>query len=58
MEKLTPYKFREAKISYVLYPFERVRTYKEGIHYPLERLQKSTGKRESCRITLRSHEKR
>ena len=37
MAKVIPQKVSEAKVSYVLYPFDRAKTSKEGHHYPLNK---------------------
>lgn len=34
MAKVIPQKVSEAKVSYVLYPFDRATTSKEGLHCP------------------------
>ena len=58
MAKVIPPKVSEAKVSYVLYPFDRATTSKEGLHSPLKKVKKkkkSAGEREGCRSASRSH---
>ena len=40
MAKVIPQKVSEAKVSYVLYPFDRAKTSKEGHHSPLKKVKK------------------
>lgn len=39
MAKVIPQKVSEAKVSYVLYPFDRATTSKEGLHSPLKEVK-------------------
>lgn len=54
MAKVIPQKVSEAKVSYVLYPFDRATTSKA---FPFEKSKKkkSAGEREGCRSASRSH---
>lgn len=44
MAKVIPQKVREVKVLYVLYPFDRATTSKEGLHSPLKEVKKKLGK--------------
>lgn len=46
MAKVIPQKVSEAKVSYVLYPFDRATTSKEGLHSPLKEVKKEKSARE------------
>ena len=41
MAKVIPRKVREVKVLYVLYPFDRATTSKEGLHSPLKEVKKN-----------------
>ena len=43
MAKVIPRKVREVKVLYVLYPFDRATTSKEGLYSPLKEVKKSEG---------------
>lgn len=47
MAKVIPQKVSEAKVSYVLYPFDRATTFKEGLHSPLKKVKKKKKKKRS-----------
>lgn len=40
MAKVIPRKVREVKVLYVLYPFDRATTSKEGLHSPFKEVKK------------------
>ena len=44
MAKVIPQKVSEAKVSYVLYPFDRAKTSKEGLHSPLKEEKKNSAR--------------
>ena len=44
MAKVIPQKVSEAKVSYVLYPFDRATTSKEGLHSPLKEVKKNSAR--------------
>ena len=46
MAKVIPQKVSEAKVSYVLYPFDRATTSKEGLHSPFKEVKKEKSARE------------
>ncbi len=51
MAKVIPQKVSEAKVSYVLYPFDRATTSKEGLHSPLKAVKKrAIGKMEREKV--------
>lgn len=49
MAKVIPQKVSEAKVSYVLYPFDRATTSKEGLHSPVD-----FSKKERARALLKT----
>lgn len=60
MAKVIPQKVsEETKVSYVLYPFDRARTSKDGFHSLFKEVKKKrakeNGEREDCRSASRSH---
>ena len=56
MAKVIPQKVSEAKVSYVLYPFDRATTSKEGLHSPFKKV-KVKGKKKSARERPMEREK-
>jgi hypothetical protein len=50
--KVIPRKVREVKVLYVLYPFDRATTSKEGLHSPLKEVKKREMQRDKVAEVL------
>lgn len=50
MAKVIPQKVREVKVLYVLYPFDRAKTSKEGLHSPLKEVKKEVREMERDKV--------
>jgi len=48
--KVIPRKVREVKVLYVLYPFDRATTSKEGLHSPLKEVKKKVREMERDKV--------